>query len=79
MIDFLIDYLFDVKFMTMALAAVAAVATVLTLAMPLLVTDTLVETHAGGRIRAREDPAARARAAGARQQGFAAAIAQAPT
>jgi tight adherence protein C len=30
-----------VKFMTMALAAVAAVATVLTLAMPLLVTDTL--------------------------------------
>ena len=41
MIDFLIDYLFDVKFMTMALAAVAAVATVLTLAMPLLVTDTL--------------------------------------
>jgi tight adherence protein C len=40
-IDFLIDYLFDVKFMTMALAAVAAVATVLTLAMPLLVTDTL--------------------------------------
>jgi tight adherence protein C len=36
-----IDYLFDVKFMTMALAAIAAVATVLTLAMPLLVTDTL--------------------------------------
>jgi tight adherence protein C len=40
-IDLVIDYLFDVKFMTMALAAIAAVATVLTLAMPLLVTDTL--------------------------------------
>jgi tight adherence protein C len=40
-IDFLMDRLLDVKFMTMVLAAVAAVATVLTLAMPLLVTDTL--------------------------------------
>jgi tight adherence protein C len=40
-LDFLIDHMMDPKFMTMALAAVAAAATVITLAMPLLVTDTL--------------------------------------
>jgi tight adherence protein C len=40
-LDFLMDRMLDVKFMTMVFAAVAAVATVITLAMPLLVTDTL--------------------------------------
>ena len=60
----------------MLFAAIAAGATVLTLAMPLLVRRHAVQAHEGGRLRAREDPAARARAAGARQQGVAAAIAE---
>jgi tight adherence protein C len=41
MLDLLIDRLHDTKFMTMMLAAVAGIATVITLAMPLLSTDTL--------------------------------------
>jgi tight adherence protein C len=41
MIDLLIDKLHDMRFMAMMLAAVAAVATVLTLAMPLLSNDQL--------------------------------------
>jgi tight adherence protein C len=40
-LDFLIDKMLDVKFLTMVFAAIAAGATVITLAMPLLVTDTL--------------------------------------
>jgi tight adherence protein C len=40
-LDFLIDHMLDVKFLTMVFAAIAAGATVLTLAMPLLVTDHL--------------------------------------
>jgi tight adherence protein C len=43
MIDLLIDKLHDTKFLSMMLAAVAAIATVLTLAMPLLSTDTLAK------------------------------------
>ncbi len=39
--DFLIERLHDTKFLTMMLAAVAAIATVLTLAMPLLSTNNL--------------------------------------
>ncbi len=39
--DFLIERLHDTRFLTMALAAIAAVATVLTLAMPLLSTNGL--------------------------------------
>ena len=41
MIDILLDKLHDVQFLTMLFAAVAAGATVLTLAMPLFVTDNL--------------------------------------
>jgi tight adherence protein C len=41
MIDLLIDRMHDTKFMAMMLAGIAAVATVLTLAMPLLSPDTL--------------------------------------
>jgi tight adherence protein C len=41
MIDFLIDKIHDAKFLTMLFAAVAAVATVLTLAMPLIAGDSL--------------------------------------
>jgi tight adherence protein C len=41
MIELLIDKLHDTRFLTMVFAAIAAVATVLTLAMPLLATDTL--------------------------------------
>jgi tight adherence protein C len=41
MLDLLIDKMHDTKFLTMLLAGVAAVATVLTLAMPLLSPDTL--------------------------------------
>src|SRR5438552_7577983 len=41
MVDFIIERLHDTKFLTMLLAAVAAAATVLTLAMPLLSPDTL--------------------------------------
>jgi tight adherence protein C len=41
MIDFIISRLQDTRFLTMALAAVAAAATVLTLAMPLLATNAL--------------------------------------
>jgi tight adherence protein C len=41
MLDFIIDRMLDVKFLTMLFAAIAAGATVLTLAMPLLATDNL--------------------------------------
>jgi tight adherence protein C len=41
MIDFLIEKLSDTKFLAMVFAAVGAIATVITLAMPLIVTDTL--------------------------------------
>jgi tight adherence protein C len=41
MIDLLIDKLHDVRFLTMCFAAIAAIATVVTLAMPLLANDTL--------------------------------------
>ena len=41
MLDFLIDKMQNTQFLAMVFAAVAAVATVVTLAMPLLVTDTL--------------------------------------
>src|SRR5438132_12704225 len=41
MVDFLIDKVSDANFLAMLFSAVAAVATVLTLAMPLIATDTL--------------------------------------
>jgi tight adherence protein C len=41
MVDFLIEKLSDPKFLAMVFAAIGAVATVLTLAMPLIVTDVL--------------------------------------
>src|ERR1700752_1115689 len=41
MIDLLIDKLHDTRFLAALFAAVGAIATVLTLAMPLLATDTL--------------------------------------
>src|SRR5712691_2646776 len=41
MIDLLIDKLNDARFLAMVFAAVGAIATVITLAMPLLVTDSL--------------------------------------
>ena len=41
MIDLLIDKLHDTKFLAMLFAAIGAIATVITLAMPLLVTDSL--------------------------------------
>ena len=41
MIELLIDKIHDAKFLTMLFAAVAAVATVLTLAMPLIAGDSL--------------------------------------
>src|SRR5215831_13392650 len=41
MVDFLIEKLSDTRFLAMVFAAVGAIATVLTLAMPLIATDTL--------------------------------------
>jgi tight adherence protein C len=41
MLDFLIQKLGDTRFLAMVFAAIGAVATVLTLAMPLIATDTL--------------------------------------
>jgi len=41
MVDFLIEKLSDTRFLAMVFAAVGAIATVITLAMPLIVTDTL--------------------------------------
>jgi tight adherence protein C len=41
MLDFLVEKLSDVRFMAMVFAAVGAIATVITLAMPLLATDSL--------------------------------------
>src|SRR5947209_12537902 len=41
MVDFLIDKVSDANFLAMLFSAVAAIATVLTLAMPLVATDTL--------------------------------------
>jgi tight adherence protein C len=41
MVDFLIEKLSDTRFLAMLFAAVAAIATVVTLAMPLIVTDAL--------------------------------------
>src|SRR5262252_2662572 len=41
MVDFLIEKLGDTRFLAMVFAAVGAIATVVTLAMPLIVTDTL--------------------------------------
>src|SRR6266545_3400584 len=41
MVDFLIEKLGDTRFLAMVFAAVGAIATVITLAMPLLATDTL--------------------------------------
>src|SRR5215472_7376129 len=41
MVDFLIEKLSDTRFLAMVFAAIGAVATVITLAMPLVVTDTL--------------------------------------
>ena len=41
MLDLLMAHVIDPRFMAMVFAAVAAVATVLTLAMPLIATDTL--------------------------------------
>ena len=41
MIDLLVDKLHDTRFMVMMLAAIAGIATIITLAMPLLVTDVL--------------------------------------
>ncbi len=41
MLDFLVERLQDPRFLAMCLAAIAAIATVVTLAMPLLVSDTL--------------------------------------
>ena len=67
--ELLIDELHDPQFIAMLFAAVAAVATVLTLAMPLLSRRHARQAHEGGRARAREDPPARARAAGARREG----------
>src|SRR4051812_48436433 len=43
MFQLLIERLHDTKFMAMIFASVAAIATVLTLAMPLLTTDTLAK------------------------------------
>ena len=48
----LLSHYLDLQTLTMLFAAVAAGATVLTFAMPLLVTDTLAEAHEGGRARA---------------------------
>ena len=76
MIEFLIAKFSRPRFLTMVLAAVAAIATVLTLAMPLLATNTC-QADEGGVGRAREDPPARARAPGARREGHSAAVAEA--
>src|SRR5262245_8398213 len=43
MMDFLIERMYDTKTLTAVLAAVAAIATVLTLAMPMLASDTLAK------------------------------------
>ncbi len=62
-----LEQLIDPQFLTMMFAAIAAGATVLTLAMPLLARDMLSHAHEGGGVRAREDQAARARAAWRRE------------
>src|SRR5216683_4440313 len=43
MLDFLIEKLSDIRFMAMVFAAIGAIATVITLAMPLLATDSLTK------------------------------------
>ena len=58
MLDFVLDHMNDRQFMITAFAAVAAIATVLTLAMPLLATDTLAR-----RIKQAEQKIAQAEAA----------------
>ena len=64
-----LEQLLDPQVLTMLFAAIAAGATVLTLAMPLLATDYAEQADEGGRAGAREDPPARARTVGAGQQG----------
>ena len=58
MLDLIISLMYDTKFLSMLLAAVAAVATVITLAMPLLSPDVLRQAHACGCAGARKNPPA---------------------
>ena len=76
-LELLIDKLHDPKIMASVFAAIAAMATVITLAMPLLARNDLNKRMKRGLDRAREDQAARARAARARRQGAAAPVAEA--
>ena len=76
-VEFLIEKLHDPKMMASVFAAIAAMATVITLAMPLLARNDLNTPHERRLGRAREDAPARARAARARRQGAAAPDAEA--
>ena len=80
MIDLIIAKMHDTKFLTMMFASVAAIATVITLAMPLLSPDTLGKRMKSvalerEKIRQRERERLRAREG----QGRAAAIARSST
>jgi len=52
MVDFLIEKLSDTRFLAMLFAAVAAIATVVTLAMPLIVHRRAGQAHEDGGDRA---------------------------
>ena len=77
MLEIITDNITNTRVLAMVFAAVGAVATVITLAMPLLATDHARQAHEVGGARAREAAPARARAAGARREGRAAAVAEA--
>ena len=61
MLDLIYSKLTDPQFLLSMLVAIATMATILTVAMPLLETDTLDPAHEGGCDRARTHPRARAR------------------
>ena len=77
MVDLIADSLTNTRVLAMVFAAIAAMATVLTFAMPLLGDRFARQAHEVGGDRARKDAPARARAAGARRKGVAAPVAEA--
>ena len=67
MIELIAENLTNTRVLAMVFAAIAAIATVLTFAMPLLAGDSLEQAHEVGRDRTRENAPARARTDGARR------------
>ena len=70
----ILSVLHDTRLVAMILAGVAAIATVLTLAMPLLASDPLSKRMKSVAIEREKTPPARTRAACARRQGVAAPV-----